>query len=103
MTELKLQKQQDHEKDLARLRSFRPPDDKARYLKSDPKGVEAMCKIMEELREEAIQRGIEQGIEQSRIESIKSIMEGLKYTAQQAMDLLKIPLADRSRYLSMLK
>ena len=48
-----------------------------------------MCKAMEELREQSIQRGIDQ----SRIESIKNIMEGLKYTAQQAMDLLKIPVS----------
>lgn len=57
-----------------------------------------MCKAMEELREQSIQRGIDQ----SRIESIKNIMEGLKYTAQQAMDLLKIPVSDQPKYLSKL-
>ena len=72
--------------------------EKARYLKTDPKGVALMCKAMEELREQSYQRGIDQ----NRIESIKNIMEGLKYTAQQAMDLLKIPVTDRSKYLSML-
>ena len=72
--------------------------EKARYLKTDPKGVDLMCKAMEELREQSIQRGIDQ----SRIESIKNIMEGLKYTAQQAMDLLKIPVSDQPKYLSKL-
>ena len=71
---------------------------KARYLKTDPKGVEIMCKAMDELREQSIQRGIDQ----SRVESIKNIMEGLKYTAQQAMDLLKIPASDQPKYLSKL-
>ena len=71
---------------------------KVRYLKTNPKGVELMCRAMEELREESIQRGIEQ----NRLESIKNIMEGLKYTAQQAMDLLKIPAADQSKYLAKL-
>ena len=61
-------------------------------------GVDLMCKAMEELREQSIQRGIDQ----SRIESIKNIMEGLKYTAQQAMDLLKIPVSDQPKYLSKL-
>ena len=72
--------------------------EKARYLKTDPKGVDLMCKAMDELREQSIQRGIDQ----NRVESIKNIMEGLKYTAQQAMDLLKIPVSDQPKYLSKL-
>ena len=72
--------------------------DKARYLKFNPEGVKLMCKAMEDLREESIQRGIDQ----NRIESIKNIMEGLKYSAQQAMDLLKIPAADQSKYIAKL-
>ena len=52
--------------------------------------------------EKCIEKGIEKGIDQSRVESIKNVMEGLKYTAQQAMDLLKIPAADQSKYLSRL-
>ena len=70
--------------------------ERARYLKSDPKGVEIMCKVMEEMRDESIQRGIDM----NRIESIKNVMEGLKYTAKQAMDLLKIPEAEQSKYLA---
>ena len=80
--------------------------EKTRFLKSDPKGVDIMCKIMEDLREESIQRGFEKGLEQglvqARIENIKSIMDSLQYTAQQAMDLLKIPVKDRSQYMERL-
>ena len=72
--------------------------EKTRYLKTDPKGVKIMCKAMEDLREESIQRGIDQ----TRVENIRNIMEGLKYTAQQAMDLLKIPVADQKKYLAKL-
>lgn len=72
--------------------------EKTRFLKTDPKGVEIMCKIMEDLREESIRRGIEQ----TRLESIKNIMEGLKCTATQAMTLLKIPASEQPKYLSML-
>jgi hypothetical protein len=32
--------------------------ERARYLKTDPEGVELMCKAMEELRQESFQRGI---------------------------------------------
>ena len=70
----------------------------SRYYKENPKGVEIMCKAMEEMREESYQKGIEQ----NRLESIKNIMEGLKYTAQQAMELLKIPADDQPKYLAKL-
>ena len=76
--------------------------DKARFLKSNPKGVAMMCKAMDNLRDESIQRGIQRGIDQTRIENIKSIMAGLKYTAQQAMDLLEIPAADQAKYMAKL-
>lgn len=57
-----------------------------------------MCKVMDELREESEKRGEEAAL----LRSIANIMEGLKYTAQQAMDLLKIPAADQEKYLSKL-
>ena len=74
--------------------------EKVRYLKTDPNGVDLMCKLMEDLREESLQRGIEKGVDLNRVESIKNIMEGLKYTTQQAMDLLKIPVSDQPKNLS---
>ena len=51
-----------------------------------------------EMKEE----GRVEGIDQTRVESIKNIMNGLKYTAQQAMDLLKIPAANQAKYLGKL-
>ena len=71
---------------------------KVRYLKTDPEGVDIMCKVMEDMRNEAIQRGIDQ----NRIENIKSIMQNLKFTPQQAMDALNIPVADQPKYLNRL-
>ena len=41
--------------------------------------------------EKILKEAIKEGIEQSRLENIKNVMEGLNYTAQQAMDLLDIP------------
>jgi predicted transposase/invertase (TIGR01784 family) len=38
----------------------------------------------------------------SKVEDIRSVMDELKYTAEQAMDLLKIPQQKRSMYLSRL-
>jgi len=37
--------------------------ERARYNKEDPKGVELMCKAIEEMREESFQGGVETGIQ----------------------------------------
>ena len=53
-----------------------------------------MCKVMEDMRND-----VEQRTEfKMKLESIKNIMEGLKYTPQQAMELLKIPVSEQSKY-----
>ena len=57
-----------------------------------------MCEVLDRVME----KGRQEGVDATRLENIKNIMEGLKYTAQQAMDLLKIPKADQTRYLHML-
>ncbi len=64
--------------------------------------VKNMCKAIEEMREESYRRGVQAGGEQKVLENIKNIMEGLKYTAPQAMELLKIPASEQSKYLSKL-
>jgi predicted transposase/invertase (TIGR01784 family) len=56
----------------------------------------------EEGRAEGRAEGRSEGIDQNRVESIKNIMDGLKYSAQQAMDLLKIPAAEQDKYLAKL-
>ncbi len=65
-----------------------------------------MCELLDRVeakgRAEGIREGIEKGADMARLDSIRSIMEGLKYTSQQAMDLLKIPAADRQKYASRL-
>ena len=63
----------------------------ARYYKEDPKGVLIMCRAFEEVRQEGIEQGLEQGIEMTRLNSIRNLMENLKISAQQAMDLIGVP------------
>ena len=64
--------------------------EKTRYLKTDPEGVKTMCKVMEDMRNDVEQR--------TKVEDIKKIMEGLKYTPQQAMELLQIPVSEQTKY-----
>ncbi|MCR5294431.1 MAG: hypothetical protein K6E30_04540 [Lachnospiraceae bacterium] len=98
-------------------------DDRFRYIEPDTanlintvtgaklkfeerEGKVDMCKAIEDMRQESISEGIEigraEGVDSALLESIRNIMSGLKYSAQQAMDLLKIPAADRARYLARL-
>ena len=53
---------------------------------------------MFEAMKEFMKPEIDQMVEDSKLESIKNVMEGLKYTPQQAMDLLKIPSAEQAKY-----
>ena len=59
--------------------------------------------FLNEYDEEMIlKEAIKEGIEQSRLENIKNVMEGLNYTAQQAMDLLDIPVDERDKLIAKL-
>ena len=51
---------------------------------------------------EGKREGILEGQRNTNLDSIKNIMESLKYTASQAMDVLKIPTSERAFYQSKL-
>ena len=61
-----------------------------------------MSRAFDEVREEARAQGIKQGSELERAKSIKLIMDSFKVTAEQAMDVLKIPQTEHPKYLAML-
>ena len=76
-------------------------DDAVQLVKSsEERRHEYMVMMIHDM--EMKEEGRAEGIDQNRVESIKNIMDGLKYTAQQAMDLLKIPAADQEKYLAKL-
>lgn len=65
-----------------------------------------MGKAMEDMREEFRQKGIKQGATQGRMEralyDLRSLMETLGLSLEQVMAALKIPEADRPKYLGLL-
>lgn len=63
---------------------------RTRYLKENPKGVSEMCKAMEDMRNETAERVL--------IQTIRNLMETMKWSAEQAMAAMKIPEADKSKY-----
>ena len=57
-----------------------------------------MCNLSKGIWE----KGMEAGAEKAMLDSIKTLMETMSFTAEQAMTALKVPEADRSRYLDTL-
>ena len=68
--------------------------------------VTEMCNLGEAIEQMGIEKGIEKGMEQgmeqghesSLLQSIKNLMDSMKWSAQQAMDALKIPKDEQEKY-----
>jgi hypothetical protein len=65
-----------------------------------------MCQALQELMKDEIEAKVNDAVDQaeteSKVEDIRNIMSELRYSAEQAMDLLKIPQQKRSMYISKL-
>ena len=53
--------------------------------------------------ENGIKKGIKEGIKEGILTSIQNLMESMNWTAEQAMEALKVPEAEWSQYESRLK
>lgn len=66
-----------------------------------------MCTALEKLREDGKIEGRREGREEGMIDGIlasaKNLMESMGWTAEQAMDALKISKEDQKKYSSILK
>ena len=72
--------------------------DRVRYFKRTERGRHEM----ESMSERLMRIGREEGAEANLLENTRSIMEVLHFTAQQALDVLKVPEADRPRLMELL-
>lgn len=74
-----------------------PMAERTRFLKEDQKGVTEMCKVFEDILKEGREKGREEGKELTLLASLRSIMEKLGYSPEQAMDVLDIPAGERAK------
>lgn len=65
--------------------------------------VSTMCNLSDGVEARGIEIGLARGIEINTLQSIQSLMETVGWTAEQAMDALKIPEEDREKYTAMLE
>lgn len=64
--------------------------------------AETIAEAVEEERVKALAEGQEKGMDNVLLSSIINLMDTMKWTAEQAMDAIKIPLADRGKYMARL-
>ena len=67
-----------------------------------PEMFEAMMEFMKPEIDAKIDQSVAAKIDETKLESIKNVMESLKFTPQQAMDALKIPESEQSKYVDRL-
>ena len=72
--------------------------ERVEFLKSNKSGVKKMCKLMEDLQKEAA----EESKKATLLENIRALMETTKWSAQQAMDALKIPADEQEKYIALI-
>jgi len=70
--------------------------DRVRYFKEDKEGVQTMSKIFEDFGKEMRDEGVKEGARGNLLENIKSLMETMHLTVEQAMDALRVPTEDRA-------
>ncbi len=66
------------------------------------KELTEMGSLAEGIAERAKEEGRNEGIDLAIVKSIRNLMETVGWTAQQAMDALKIPMAEQARYAALL-
>ena len=67
-----------------------------------------MCEALRELMKDEIEREIEEQKQQAvleterkiSIELVKNLMDSMKWTAEQAMEAMKVPVKDREQYMA---
>lgn len=87
---------------------------RAGFFKNEERGRVQMCKIMDEIRqagfehgmergmERGMKRGMKRGMERDRLESLRTIMQTMKLSEEEAMNALLIPLEKRAKYKALL-
>ena len=88
---------------------------RASFFKEEEGGRGKMCKIMDEIWQEGMaqgmergmaqgmERGMAQGMERNRLESLRTIMQTMRLSEDEAMNALLIPLEKRAKYKTLLE
>lgn len=73
-----------------------------RLFKTTEEGVNEMCEVIEKYIAEGRREGRSEGRREGKAEDIRSLMESMSMTAEQAMKALKIPAGEFGKYMTLL-
>ena len=84
--------------------------DRVKFLKENKNEVNSMSSIIAEIfkdeiaeaAKKAAEKAEADGKEKTLIENIRNLMETSNFTAKQAMNALKVPVNDQSKYLALI-
>ena len=76
--------------------------DDLRLFKTTEEGVNEMCEVIEKYIAEGRREGRSEGRREGKAEAIRSLMESMSMTAEQAMKALKIPAGEFGKYMTLL-
>lgn len=65
--------------------------------------VSELCNLSKNVEEKGIRKGRKEGRKEGILTSIQNLMESMNWTAEQAMEALKVPETEWSQYASRLK
>lgn len=68
--------------------------ERTRYLKENPKGVQEMCKIMEDMRNESLKEGIKRGIKEGMKETALRMLDAGKYALEEIVNISGLSLEE---------
>lgn len=57
---------------------------------------------MEESKEKGLEMGMEMGTDNAILSAVRNLMDSMKWTAEQAMEAIKVPVDERGKYASRL-
>ncbi len=64
--------------------------ERTRYLKENPKGVQEICKIMEDMRNESLIEGIKEGMK----ETVLRMLDAGKYVLEEVINISSLSLEE---------
>ena len=92
-----------HVDELLTLMSVLTQDNRfAESLEGEGGKPQNMSSLLDRIEERGRKEGFREGADQNRLENIRSLMESMKLTAKQAMEALKIPESEQSKYIARL-
>lgn len=90
------------EKEAEEKKKILQEDFNIRMTKALESEVSVMCNLSKGIEESGIKKGVKEGIKEGILSSIRNLMESMEWSAEQAMEALRVPQSEQQQYAKML-